>query len=118
MIALPPGTRPDLQPDTGSRPGLRERKKVKTRAAIQHQALRLFRLRAYQATTVEQITQAVEVSPSTVFRDFPATEDLVFPDDCATVIIAAIRTKPPDAGPVRGVCATWIQPGTALWYRP
>jgi len=110
---LPPGTRRDLQPDTG----LRERKKVKTRAAIQHQALRLFRLRGYQATTGGQITQAVEVSPSTVFRDFPATEDLVFPDDCAPVISAAIRAQPPDADPVRGVCATWIQPGTALWYR-
>ena len=79
--------------------------------------MRLFRLRGYQATTAEQITQAVEVSPSTVFRYFPATEDLVFPDDHAPVVIAAIRAQPPDADPVRAVRATWVQPGTALWYR-
>jgi len=42
--------------------GLRERKKAKTRAAIQEHALRLFRERGYAATTVEQIAEAAEVS--------------------------------------------------------
>jgi hypothetical protein len=48
--------------------GLRERKKAKTRAAIQEHALRLFRIQGYEATTIEQIADAAEVSPSTVFR--------------------------------------------------
>ena len=48
------------------RPSLRERKKAKTRAAIQEHALRLFHEQGYEETTVEQIADAAEVSPSTL----------------------------------------------------
>ena len=60
--------------------GLRERKKARTKAAIQEHALRLFREQGYAETTVEQIAAAAEVSPSTFFRYFPATEDTVLTD--------------------------------------
>lgn len=60
--------------------GLRERKKAKTKAAIQEHALRLFREQGYAETTVEQIAAAAEVSPSTFFRYFPAKEDTVLTD--------------------------------------
>ncbi len=44
--------------------GLRERKKLKTRAAIQKEALRLFLEKGYEATTIEDIAEAVEISPA------------------------------------------------------
>lgn len=76
--------------------GLRERKKAKTKAAIQSHAVRLFREQGYGATTVEQVAEAAEVSPSTVFRYFPTKEDLVVTDDYDPVIFAAFAEQPPE----------------------
>ena len=42
--------------------GLRQRKKARTRTAIREQALRLFGSQGLDATTVEQIAEAAEVS--------------------------------------------------------
>ena len=69
-------------PGTAAEPvlGLRERKKARTKAAIQEHALRLYREQGYAETTVEQIAAAAEVSPSTFFRYFPAKEDTVLTD--------------------------------------
>jgi AcrR family transcriptional regulator len=77
-----------------ARPGLRERKKAKTRALIQGEALRLFREQGYEETSVEQIAEAAEVSPSTVFRYFPTKPDLVIYDDLDERMIEAVRTQP------------------------
>jgi AcrR family transcriptional regulator len=84
-------------------PGLRERKKAKTRAAIQHHALRLFREQGYAATTVEQIAAEAEISPSTFFRYFPTKEDVVLLDDFDTVMAAAFRAQPPELSPVQAL---------------
>jgi AcrR family transcriptional regulator len=83
-----------------ARPGLRERKKAKTRAAIQAQALRLFRDQGYHETTIEQIADAAEVSPSTFFRYFPTKEDVVLYDDFDPRLVAALLAQPPKLSPI------------------
>jgi AcrR family transcriptional regulator len=77
--------------------GLRERKKAKTRAAIREAAMTLFERQGYAATTVEQVAEAAEVSPSTFFRYFPTKEDVVLTDDWDPLIADAIRAQPPEA---------------------
>ena len=76
--------------------GLRERKKAKTKSAIQRHAVRLFTAQGFAATTVEQVAEAAEVSPSTVFRYFPTKEELVIFDPYDPVIFAEFRRQPPE----------------------
>jgi AcrR family transcriptional regulator len=83
-----------------SSPGLRERKKQKTRWAIQEHALRLFAEQGYEATTVDQIAAAAEISPSTFFRYFPTKEDLVIQDQYDDMIVEILRVAPAELGPV------------------
>jgi AcrR family transcriptional regulator len=77
---------------------LRERKKARTRAAIQHEALALFRAQGYSATTIEQICDAAEVSESTFFRYFPTKEAVVLTDDYDPLIAKAFRAQPAHLG--------------------
>ena len=81
--------------------GLRERKKLKTRAAIQKEAMRLFLEKGFEATTVEDIAEAVEISPSTFFNYFPSKEDVVFEDELDPLVLEAFDAQPPDTNPVR-----------------
>lgn len=81
-------------------PGLRERKKARTRAAIREHALALFRQQGYHETTVEQIAEAAEVSPATFFRYFPTKEDVVLQDDFDLITLAALEAQPSHLSPV------------------
>jgi AcrR family transcriptional regulator len=85
--------------------GLRERKKVRTRSAIQHHALRLFREQGYEATTVTQIADAAEVSESTFFRYFGSKEAVVLEDDFDEELVALLRGLPRDLGPIAALRA-------------
>lgn len=95
MTALSDGNQPAQ--------GLRERKKAKTRAAIQRHALRLFREQGYETTTVEQIAAAAEVSPSTFFRYFPTKEDVVLYDPFDPILLASIEAQPPELTPLEAI---------------
>ncbi|MEU6989663.1 TetR family transcriptional regulator [Streptomyces sp. NPDC046465] len=83
-------------PGTAPRMGLRERKKLKTRLAIRNATYRLIREQGYEATTVEQIAEAAEVSPSTVFRYFPTKEDIVLTDEYDPLLENELRERPAD----------------------
>ena len=61
-------------------PGLRERKRVRTRITIARAALELFDRQGFQETTIPQIAEAADVSPRTVSAYFPHKEELAFPD--------------------------------------
>ncbi|WP_328379116.1 TetR family transcriptional regulator [Streptomyces sp. NBC_01020] len=75
-------------------PGLRERKKLKTRQTIRREAYRLFAEQGYAATTVDRIAEAAEVSPSTFFRYFPTKEDVVLVDEYTPVLAEALKSRP------------------------
>ncbi|MFF2899432.1 TetR/AcrR family transcriptional regulator [Streptomyces sp. NPDC057966] len=90
-------------PGTEPQPGLRERKKLRTRIAIRQAAYRLIAEQGYEATTVEQIAAAAEVSPSTVFRYFPAKEDIVLTDEYDGILAAALRGRPAGEPPLESL---------------
>lgn len=82
---------------------MRERKKAKTRAAIQAHALRLFAAQGYATTTVDQIVAAAEVSQSTFFRYFPTKEDVVLHDRYDPLLIEAFHAQPAELSPIRAL---------------
>lgn len=93
----------DIAP--GDYPGLRERKKARTREAIIDAALDLFERKGFDATTVEDIAAAAEVSPRTFFRYFETKLDVVMArnvdegDDLEDLVAA----RPATEGPIEAV---------------
>ncbi|MEU3074808.1 TetR family transcriptional regulator [Streptomyces laurentii] len=75
--------------------GLRERKKERTRQTLSEVAIALFLEKGFDAVSVAEVAAAAEVSKPTLFRYFPAKEDLVLhrfadhEDEPARVVAAA-----------------------------
>ena len=85
--------------------GLGERKKARTRETIIDAALNLFEQKGYDATTVEDIAEAADVSPRTFFRYFESKLALIMArttakhDDIGPAIVA----RPPEESVVEAV---------------
>ena len=89
--------------------GLRERKKQRTRRAVQRAALELFAARGFRETTLAQIAEAAEVSLRTVTVHFPAKDDLVLTlgSEGLDALVERIESRP--AGEqTRDVLRAWI----------
>jgi AcrR family transcriptional regulator len=86
-------------------PGLRERKKLQTRTAIVSAALDLFEAKGFEATTVEDIAAAADVSPRTFFRYFESKQDVVMAKthEHGGGLGALVAARPPGEGPVEAL---------------
>ncbi|GAA2438554.1 TetR family transcriptional regulator [Actinomadura vinacea] len=80
----------------------RELKKRRTRTALVDAALDLFLERGYEATTIDEIVAAVEVSQRTFFRYFATKEDVVtgFLAGYDKLMADALAARPPDERPL------------------
>ncbi|MFB6815645.1 TetR family transcriptional regulator [Streptomyces sp. NPDC056347] len=101
----------------GEAPGLRERKKRRTRDALLHTALDLFTTQGYDETTVDEIVEAVDVSQRTFFRYFAGKEEAAFAlqSMVESHFLAELRRRPAAEAPFdalrRAVLTVWDRIG-------
>jgi AcrR family transcriptional regulator len=97
--------------ETAPRPGLRERKKQRTRDALLRAALELFLAQGYERTTVNEIAEAVDVSQRTFFRYFAGKEEAVFfAHSVATAhFVDLVRARPRDEAPLEALRQAVLQ---------
>jgi AcrR family transcriptional regulator len=82
--------------------GLRARKKARTRDAIADAAISLFLAHGFDHVSVSDVAAAAEVSKPTLFRYFPAKEDLVLHrfSDHNGEAARTVRDRQPGVSPV------------------
>ena len=80
-----------------NQPGLRQRKKERTRQAITDAAMRLFLEHGFDNVSIIKIAAAADVSVQTLYNYFPAKADLVFDeaDQITSDLQHAVRHRPP-----------------------
>jgi AcrR family transcriptional regulator len=86
--------------------GLRDRKKRRTRQAIRAAAIELFTAQGFDATTVEQIAAAADISARTYFNYFDTKEQAVsLPYGLRNEVGIATKPNPKQAwAAIQGVC--------------
>ena len=86
-------------------PGLRERKKARTRQVIADAAVRLFAERGYERVAVSEVAREAEVSEQTVYNYFQTKEQLVTDRDqlVQDELSRMIRTRAPGTTPAAAI---------------
>lgn len=84
------------------RAGLRERHRLRTAAQLEDAALALFVERGFDATTVDDIAAAAEVSRRTFFRYYRSKEDVLLSDHPRRLgqLRQALAARPPAESPL------------------
>jgi AcrR family transcriptional regulator len=87
--------------------GRRDRKKNETRQALRDAAHRLFAEKGFSRTTIDDITEAADVSRRTFFRYYASKDDLLRSDvsDLLPVMLGALRARPADEPPFAAILA-------------
>lgn len=78
-------------------PGLRERKKQRTRQAIADAALELFLERGFEAVSVAEVARRAEVDAKTIYNYFASKPDLVYHrlESLESSLLGAVRERAP-----------------------
>jgi AcrR family transcriptional regulator len=94
----------------------RVRKREATRAALEHAAWELFEQRGFGATTIEDITERVDVAERTFFRHFPSKEAVLFGDPSVleTYFRSTLLTRPAGEDISTSLRATLVEIGESV----
>ena len=94
----------------------RHRRTMRTRAAIEKAALRLFAEQGFANTTVEQIAEAADIAPRTFFRHFPSKEAVLYGDseEAMAQFRQRLAARPADEHPVRSLTAAMLESADQL----
>lgn len=88
---------------TGRSTGRRERRKAQTRTRLQTCAMDLFERHGYSATTIEQISEAADVSTTTFVRYFRTKAEILADNAFTPVFLEALADQPESLTPLDAV---------------
>jgi AcrR family transcriptional regulator len=92
--AKPKTSKAKIEPTAA--PGLRERKRQQTRERLTRMAMALFLERGFEATTLNDIAAAADISRRSFFHYFASKEDVVFAwqEEITAALIDAVAARP------------------------
>jgi AcrR family transcriptional regulator len=95
-------------------PGLRDRKKQRTRLTIERVALDLFERRGFAATTIEDVAAAADIAPRTFFHYFTSKEEVVTADYTSRLqqIVGALESRSADQQPWSALRSAFMNAAT------
>jgi AcrR family transcriptional regulator len=111
------------KPATGAGvPGLRERRRQQTRERLTRAAMALFLDRGFEATTLDDIAAAADISRRSFFHYFASKEDVVFAwhEETTAALIAAVEARPANESMLTAAenaisaMARQLEPGEAI----